>query len=222
MALALELVTSFGLGVAANVNPCVIPLYPGFLSYLSNKADVADKQRFVRVSGLLVLAGVLAFMVVVGAVTAGFDFSISRFVSTVSPIAFGVLLLLGVLLIFNVDFGRLIPRLPTPALDNPYSSAFIYGLFYGPIVIPCNAPLVFAVFAFSVGVGGFLSKFLVFLAFGLGLGVPLFLLSLTSAAKGSWLIRKFNTYRRSVNLVAGAALIGLSIYELVVVFRVLG
>lgn len=214
-----EFFISLGLGVAANLNPCVLPLYPGYLAYLSNKPGIADKQRFARISGFVILGGLLTFMIIIGAITAGLGLSISRFVSIASPIAFGVLIAIGVLLILNVEFNAILPQMNVPVLANPFASAFLYGFFYGPIVIPCNAPLVFAVFAYSVGISGFLNRFILFLAFGLGLGIPLLILSFTSTTKGSWLIRKFNNYRWLVNRVAGILLILISLYELIFVFR---
>lgn len=219
----LELATSFGLGMAANLNPCVLPLYPGFLSYISNQPDIANRKRFTRISGFIVLSGVMAFMVIVGAITAGLGLSITGFVSVVSPFAFSVLVLIGFVLLFNIDVSRIalmLPHIQTPSIKNPYASAFSFGFFYGPIVIPCNAPLVFAVFAYSIGVSGFIAKFSVLLSFGFGLGVPLVALSLLSTARGSWLIKQFVDHRTTINRVAGTLLITLGAYELIFVFRV--
>ena len=221
----LELLTSFGLGLAANLNPCVLPLYPGFLSYMANKPNIANRQRFTRLAGFVVLAGVLVFMMIIGAITAGLGLSISGFVSVASPIAFGVLIIIGILLLFNVEFTQLyfiIPQARVPSLNNQYVAAFVFGFFYGPIVIPCNAPLVFGVFAYSFGATSFISSFLVFLSFGLGLGTPLVLLSLMSATRGSWLIKKFVKYHTIINRVAGSLLIVLGSYELIYVFRIFG
>lgn len=107
-------------------------------------------------------------------------------------------------------------------MRSPYASAFAFGFLFGPIVIPCNAPLVFAVFAYSVGVSGFIGQFTVLLAFGLGLGVPLLIISFLSAARGAWLVRKFADYHVVINRIAGVLLVTLGAYELIVVFRVLG
>ncbi len=222
MSYLLELFTSLGLGLAANLNPCVLPLYPGFLSYISSRPEIENKAGFARLSGAIVLSGVLIFMIIVGAITAGLGASINAFVSVASPIAFAVLAVLGVLLLFNIELGQLIPRFSAPITQNSYFSAFAFGFLYGPIVIPCNAPLVFAVFAYSVGVGGFLDKFLLFIAFGLGIGLPLLIISFLSAARGSWLITRFVQHRAVVNRIAGTLLIILGLYELIFVFRVFG
>ena len=221
----LEMATSFSLGIAANLNPCVLPLYPGFLAFLANKPGIENKKRFTRISGLIVVFGVLVFMLIVGFVTASLGLSINNFISVISPIAFIVLIIIGILLIINVDFskvGALIPHKTIDTKGNPYRSAFLYGFFYGPIVIPCNAPLVFAVFAYSFGATSFIEKFSIFMAFGLGLGLPLLLLSLLSSARGSWLVKQFATHQAFINRLAGSLLVILGIYELVYVFRIFG
>ncbi|MBR9690257.1 cytochrome C biogenesis protein [Candidatus Woesearchaeota archaeon] len=217
-----ELALSFGLGIAANLNPCVLPLYPGYISYMASKPGIKNKLLFTRLSGLLVLAGVLIFMLLVAGIIAAIGGSINNFVENVSPWAFGVLIILGFILLFNVDIGKYFQTPKTPLGKNPYLSTLIFGFFYGPIVIPCNAPLVFAVFAFGTSVGGFLNLFIIFLAFGLGLGVPLLALSLISAAKGQLLIQKTVKYHTPINRVAGALLILLGLYELIFVFRIFG
>jgi cytochrome c-type biogenesis protein len=222
MVFLVELLLSFGLGFAANLNPCVLPLYPGFLSYIANKPEVAEKKNFTRTAGFYVLAGLMIFMILIGVITASLGLSIGNFVSTVSPIAFGILVILGVLLLFNIDLTKLLPQWKTPVLKNPYTSALIFGFLYGPIVIPCNAPLVFAVFAFSASVTGFLNTFALFMAFGLGLGIPLVIIGFLSAAKGSWLIKKFVKYHTLINRIAGTLLIILGLYELIFVFRIFG
>ncbi len=218
----LELLLSFGLGFAANLNPCVLPLYPGFLAYLSSGPGIENKNRLIRISGLIVLAGVMSFMALAGFVTASLGLSINSFVSVASPVAFAVLVILGLLMLTGKDIGRFFPKPKTRIMKNPYYSAFVFGFMYGPVVIPCNAPLVFAVFAYSVGVAGFIGKFLPFVAFGLGLGAPLVALSFMSAVKGAWLIKNFVEHRKVINRVAGMVLVVLGLYELIFVFRVFG
>ena len=217
---AAELVTTFFIGIAATINPCVLPLYPGFLAYLSNKANKVHKKSFRILSGLIVLGGVLTFMLVVGFVMAIFGLSINSFISTVSPIAFVLLVILGTLLIFNVDLSKFIPKPKTRLGKNPYLNAYVFGLFYGPIVIPCSGPLALTVFVYSTTIGSFLGKILLFTVFGLGFGLPLIALSIISAAKGSWLIEKMNLYKKIINRIAGFLIVILGLYYLIFVFRV--
>ncbi len=217
-----ELAASFGLGIAATLNPCVLPLFPGFLAFLASQAGAGGNRRFQLSAGALVLAGVLVFMSVVGLITASFQLSISSLIGTISPIAFVILIVIGVLLVFDVDLARLMPRFNSPTLNNPYFGAFVFGLFYGPIVIPCSGPLVFGVFAYSVALGGFWATYAVFLSFGLGFGIPLIIISLLSQARGKALIRGLMKHHTIINRVAGVLLISIAVYELVVAFGLFG
>jgi len=124
------------------------------------------------------------------------------------------------MLIFNFDFSRFIPKAKTPIGKNPYMNAYVFGLFYGPIVIPCSGPLALTVFVYSATITGVLGKMFLFFVFGLGFGLPLIALSLLSVARGSWLIEKLNKYKSIINRIAGILIVIFSLYELIVVFRV--
>ena len=219
VAFTAEIVTTFFIGIAATINPCVLPLYPGFLAYISNKAN-NTKKSFRVLSGLIVLGGVVTFMLAVGLIMAFFGLSISSFISTVSPIAFVLLVILGFLLIFNVDIGKFIPKPKTHFGKNPYLNAYIFGLFYGPIVIPCSGPLALTVFVYATTITSFLGKIFLFGVFGLGFGLPLIALSIISATKGSWLIEKMIQYKSLINRIAGVLIVILGLYYLIFVFRV--
>jgi cytochrome c-type biogenesis protein len=53
-----EAVTAFSVGLLASFSPCVLPLYPGFLAYLSGGQWATDSRRRYFL-GFFVLAGVL-------------------------------------------------------------------------------------------------------------------------------------------------------------------
>lgn len=215
-----EIITSFLLGIAATINPCVLPLYPGFLAYLSSKAKKINNKSFNVLSGFIVLAGILTFMLVLGLITALLGLSINKFIGIVSPIAYVILIILGILLVMNVNIGNFIPKPKTRFGKNPFMNAYVFGLFYGPIVIPCSGPLVLIVFAYSATITSFFGRLLLFLVFGLGFGLPLIGISLLSNAKGSWLIEKFTKHHVLINRIAGILIIIFGLYELIFVFRV--
>ena len=208
--------TSLGLGLLATTSPCVLPLYPGFLAYLSGGQDgLADKKgRYFL--GLFVLLGVLAMMLALGLVIALLSVSVGRALSLVIPVADLLIISLGALLLLDRNPFKALPQVQVPALKNPYFNAFVYGLLYGPIALPCSGPLVVGIFAYSLTAGELFSKLSVFLWFGLGFGVPLLVLSLLSGALQRSLTRGFARNARLVNLIGGALLAGIGIYDLFV------
>lgn len=207
-----EILTSFALGLLATTNPCVFPLYPGYLAFLSNR-PAGSRWRYLY--GFAVLAGVLTMMVALGAVIAGLAVPIVSVLSIVVPIADGVILVLGILLVFNIHPFQRMPAIQAPVIRHPLASAYLYGLLYGPIVLPCSGPLVVAVFALSLSAGEALSRLLVFLSFGLGFGTPLLILSLATGNAQRAITRFFAQHSRWVDLAGGLLLIAIALYDLI-------
>ena len=140
------MLTSIGLGLLASFSPCVLPLYPGYLAYLSGVNENAqDKRRYFL--GIFVLAGVLVMMLALGLVIALLSVSVGRALSLIIPLANLILIGLGILLLLDKNPFKAIPQVKIPALRNPFLNAFIYGLLYGPIALPCSGPLVVGIFA---------------------------------------------------------------------------
>jgi len=205
--------TSFAFGLLGTMSPCVLPLYPGFLAYLSGQAET-DNGRLRYVLGLFVLGGVLTSMLALGAVMAALSVSIGRVLAILIPIAIVVILMLGILLLLNRNPFYRLPQVKVPLLRRPSLNAYVYGLLYGPIAMPCSGPLVVAIFVYSFTFGEAVSKLWVFLWFGLGFGVPLLAISLLSGALQRRLTRWFARHSRAINVVGGLLLIAIAIYDL--------
>lgn len=209
-----QLAPAFPIGLLATLSPCVLPLYPGFVSYVAANSEKLQHHHGVRILGLFVLAGVLTMMLILGAIIAALSVSIGRVLAIVTPLADLVVLALGVTLLLGKNPFASLPQVRTPqGNENPYLSAFVYGLLYGPIALPCAGPLVVAVFALSLGVTGFASQLLFFLVFGLGFGVPLFAISLLGGSGQSWLLRQFTRHYGIISRISGVLLIGVAIWD---------
>ena len=205
--------TSLQLGLLATTSPCVLPLYPGFLAYLSGLDEIgAGRQRYFL--GLFVLAGVLTMMLALGGVIALLAIPVGNMLAYIIPLADLLILLLGILLLLDRNPFKTLPQIQVPLLRHPFINAFTYGLLYGPIALPCSGPLVVGIFALSFTVGEAFSKLWVFLWFGLGFGIPLFILSLLSGALQRQLTTLFARHNRIVNIVGGLLLVSVAIYDL--------
>lgn len=211
---------SFALGLATPLTAvCVLPLYPGFLAYLSNRGD--DVRLPIGLLGGLVAAGVLAFMLLLGLLfTTVLETSLTNVVGVVSPVAFGLLGAASLLLLADVEVGQYLPSVEPPGASHPAASAFGYGFFFGAIVIPCNPGFVAVFFAraflFSDPVGSLLN----FLAFGGGIAAPLLALAVVSDRWRSRVTGTLTAHRSLVNRATGAVMLAVSVYYLVVVFGV--
>ena len=210
------ILTSLSLGLLATTSPCVLPLYPGFLAYISGGQDGMQNKPGRYLLGFFVLAGVLTMMLALGGIIALLSVSIGKALSIIIPIADLIIILFGVMLLLNINPFKSLPQVQVPVLAHPFVNAFIYGLLYGPIALPCSGPLVVSIFALSLTAAEALSKLNIFFWFGMGFGTPLLLLSFLSGAAQRWITRQFALRARLINVVSGLLLLGVGIYDLYV------
>ena len=159
--------TSLFLGLLTTTSPCILPLYPGFLAYLSSQSEMGKKKYFL---GLFVLAGVLTMMVALGGVIALLAVPVGNVLVYLIPLADILILVLGILLVLDRNPFISLPQIQLPVLRHPFGNAFVYGLLYGPIALPCSGPMVVSIFALSFTMTEAFSQLWVFLWFGVGLG----------------------------------------------------
>lgn len=209
-----ELVGAVALGIGATITPCILPLYPAFLAFLTG----SDGRSTVPpvAAAALVWAGVVIGMVLIGAVFAVLSVSLSRFIGVILPIADALLILLGLMLLLGRNpFARL-PQLAPAALGRggPAFGAFAYGLLFAPIALPCSGPFLVGIFAFSLTIVDVVDQLAFFLAFGVGFGLPLFLLGLVGQARGRDLARALVRRERVLQVVIGLALVVIGAWDL--------
>jgi cytochrome c-type biogenesis protein len=204
---------------------CVLPLYPAFLTYLSKQVDTSleDKNQVLKF-GILVSAGVISFMLIIGLLfTTILEVSLTNIISIISPIAFTILALMSINLIFNLKFNFIkLPHIITPESKNPYISAFLYGFFFGAIVIPCNPLIIAALFAKSVTITSFAQNILSFIFFGLGISIPLLMLATFSDTKSKTFMNFIIDNNKIINKISGLIMLTISIYYLIFVFKIFG
>lgn len=219
----LDLFSSFMLGLLTPLTAvCVLPLYPGFLVYLTSKlSQNPQNNRLPIFLGIIISLGVMLFMFLFGLIfTTILQVSLTKVIGIVSPIAFSILGLISILLIFNVDIGKFLPKIKSPVAQNPVLSALTFGFFFGAIVIPCNPLFIAALFAKTIVSSGFLVNMLHFVMFGAGIAAPLLVFAFISSASSSFIISRITRYKRVINFIAGIIMLAVSIYYLFFVFKI--
>lgn len=233
MELLVNLWEAFFLGLATPLGAvCVLPIYPGFLVYLSSRVQSWEAgKKTILLFGIIIVSGVIIFMLLLGLVfTTILQVSLTGIVDIVSPIAFAILLVISLILIVtsvisfitgrSIDIWKFLPKGRTKMVSNPWATAFLYGFFFGAIVVPCNPGFIAILFARAVSTVDFAQNILRFLLFGIGVGFPLLVMAAISSAASNSLIGFLNKHGKWVNLMAGLIMFGISLYYLLIVFGV--
>jgi len=210
--MAFEFVTAFSLGVLSTSNPCAIPLYPGFLAYLTRRSNANLSPPLL---GLFVVLGVLSSMLAVGMAAGILRSSLGGTLTVATPVRASILALFGLLLILDVNPWKHLRGFRPPSLSNPFLQAYAYGTLYGPISLPCIAPLIFSVVTFSVTLTETISNLLFFSIFGFGLALPLFIIAVVSDGLKSTIIGAMVKHHRKFMVFAGILLLIVAAYSYV-------
>lgn len=208
------LLEAFILGNSAILtNVCILPLYPGLIAFLAGSAQNEQSRAATKWLGLLVLAGVLTLMTLVGWLLYVLQQSFGAILPVLLPVIYGIVILLGLLMLAGRNpFARL-STAKAPVLRNPYISAYVYGLLLGPMTLPCAGPLIVGAFLLGAGsVGQLVDSLAYFFAFGFGFGWPLVLLPFIALPFQrrftKWMTQNYTLLTRA----SGLLLVGIGVF----------
>jgi cytochrome c-type biogenesis protein len=213
-----SLVVAWGAGLAAAASPCLLPLYPAFLAYLTGasgaEAGSGQARRISGFLGLAVLAGLITSMVLIGLIVVAISAPIGQLLGFAVPIIDALLITLGVMLLVGINPFMKVPSIRVPGASGPTSQAYVYGMFLGPIALPCAGPFLIVTLAISVGAAETIGTIATFVVFALGFGLPLVILSVLARARQDTVVRFLARHHRKIEIVSGVLLIGAGIWDL--------
>ena len=209
--LVLAVVVAAAAGFVSFVSPCVLPLVPGYLSYMSGvsgQEETARARGGVVLAALLFVVGFSLVFVALGAALGGLTtwLLVNRGVVTrvagVLVIAFG-LFLAGVIKVPWLYRERRIRanRVP-PGLAGALPLGMVFGLGW----TPCIGPTLGAVLGLAAATGGVGRGAVLLFAYSLGLGVPFLLAALGLRFALGWL-SGLRRHVRTLELVGGGMLV---------------
>lgn len=197
-------------GLLSFLSPCVLPIVPGYLGYISGavSADVeTDKVRRGRLLAgvLLFIAGFTLVFVLLVSLTGAAAKAFVQYQDLVTRIFGVVVILMGLVFIgFFSRFQRTFKR--TPQKQVGLWGAPLLGVAIGIGWSPCMGPTLGAIMSLSWNLGDPGKAALLGVVYSLGLGIPFILLALgfgwASKAMGF-----FRRHLRVINIVGGVMLI---------------
>lgn len=170
---------AFAAGTVSFASPCVVPLVPGYLSYITGLSGQDLAEGGVRTRGRVVFGSCLFVVgfavpltmigVAVGAINFLYTNRLAQVVMGLLVILFGVLMASGRLM---REF-----RVADDAPGTGLAAAPVLGFVFGVGWTPCLGPALAAILTLAYGGGGVRGGTLAFV-FALGLGLPFVLFGL--------------------------------------------
>ena len=197
----LEFLIAFGAGLISFLSPCVLPLIPGYISYISGQSlqNILDSKKINLFPLVLFCLGFSSVFIILGA-SASFlgqallqNSEILRIIAGIVIIIFS-LQLIGLINISYLNFEKRFDAKKSKNIFFPY----IIGLAFGFGWTPCIGPILGSILALA-SIEETLSRAILLLIFySLGLAIP-FVLS-------GYLIQRFlllsKNFKKNINLIS--------------------
>lgn len=212
------LVTAFVAGVVSFVSPCVLPLIPGYLSFMTglSTAELAGDERRnsdVMVPALLFVVGFSIVFVGLGASASVLGQFLTQYRGVIEKAAGIAVVLFGVLMLGVIK----IPGLYGEArFDLARSKRFgrgagvVMGMAFAAGWTPCVGPILASILALASSTGDVARGAALLFAYSMGLGVPFLLVALLFGRVRP-LLHWLNRHALVINRVAGVVLIAVGL-----------
>ena len=206
----LNLIIAFGAGLISFLSPCVLPLIPGYISYISGESlgDIVEKQKKIVLKTILFTVGFSLVFISFGA-TASLIGNLLLEYSNVLRITAGIIIIifsLQLIGILNLNFLNRESRFQTKNYSNNLFFPVVVGAAFGFGWTPCIGPvlgsiLTLAAVESSIGRGILLLSF-----YSLGLAIP-FILSGYGISKFLAFSKNFRKNIKIVSVTGGVILL---------------
>jgi len=205
---------SFVAGVLTFASPCVLPLIPVYISFITgvsiDELQGAGKSALLKtiLSALFFVLGFSAVFVVLGAsasyfgVLLGTHRAVIRWVGGAAVIFFG-LHLSG---IFKIKILHMEKRLNNWNLAEGYTGSFLVGLAFAAGWTPCIGPILSSILILASTQNTVYKGMLLLSVYSLGLGIP-FLLTALFVNRVLVVFSKIKKYFGFIEAASGAVLV---------------
>ena len=200
-------------GLVSFASPCVLPLVPGFLGYVTGLGDVALAQRAksrMVLGALLFVAGFSAVFIATTAFLASIGAALVEHRTLLMRLG-GVLVILMALVCIGAGSQREVRLHYKPAAG--LAGAPVLGAIFGIGWAPCTGPTLGAVMLLATTTGdeqAVTRGVILAAAYCLGLGVP-FLLIAAGFQRFGRISAALRRHQRGIQLLGGALLLAVGV-----------
>ena len=197
----IEIIIAFGAGLISFLSPCVLPLIPGYVSFISGQS-LQNLLKSKQINLLLLVLFCLGFstvFIILGASASFLGQTLLQNSETLRIIAGIVIIIFSLQLIglINIPYLNLEKRFETKKSQNIFFP-YLIGIAFGFGWTPCIGPILGSILALA-SIEETLSRAIILLSFySLGLSIP-FVLS-------GYLIQSFllfsKSFKKNINLIS--------------------
>ncbi len=210
----LNIATAFLAGLLSFISPCVLPLIPAYLSFLTGssleelKADQSAAQRTrVLLHALAFIAGFTIVFMLIGLSASAVGSVFDQYKDWIARIGGAVIVILGLNMIgvFKIPFLAMDKRLQVRSANRSLVASFLVGLGFAAGWSPCIGPILSGIIllASQEEIG---PATLLLFVYSMGLAIP-FLLTAAAITQALGLLNRVKRFLGAIEIGAGAFLV---------------
>ncbi|MBI1805141.1 MAG: cytochrome c biogenesis protein CcdA [Ignavibacteriae bacterium] len=210
------ILTAFVFGLLSFISPCVLPIVPGYLSFISGVSfeEMQNSENRTRVRNRILansaffIAGFSTVFIALGASATFIGQFLHDQISLISKIAGVVIIIFGLHMIgvFKIPFLNYEKRFHTEGKKLGLLGAFLVGLAFAFGWTPCIGPILAAILAIASQQDTVGQGIVLLTSYSLGLGIPFLLTGLSLSAFYN-VFNKFKRHLHTVEVVGGVMLV---------------
>ena len=210
------LLTAFIFGLISLISPCVLPIVPGYLSFISgvsfeemqSTSNRSAIRKRIMLNALFFIFGFSVVFISLGASATAIGQFLSEQQNTISKIAGGIIVIFGIHMtgIYKIPFLNYEKRFHTEGKKLGLLGAFLVGFAFAFGWTPCIGPILAGILVLASRQETIGQGILLLTSYSLGLGIPFFLTALSLSAFFN-VFNKFKRHLHKVEIVGGILLI---------------
>tara|TARA_B110001452_G_scaffold266383_1_gene273094 strand:- start:955 stop:1668 length:714 start_codon:yes stop_codon:yes gene_type:complete len=206
----IKLAFAFGAGFISFLTPCVLPIIPGYISYITGKSlnQIEQDKKIVLIKTILFSTGFSLVFIILGA-TASVVGNILLFLSNELRITAGIVIILfslQMLGVLKLNFLNQEKRIETKDYKDNYAFPVLVGAAFAFGWTPCIGPVLGSILALSATEASIGKGILLLSFYSLGLAIP-FIISGFYMSKFLITRKGFNKYYGAVTKIGGTILL---------------
>ena len=173
---------SFTAGLLSFLSPCVLPLIPSYVSFITGLSldDIQRSRRITLIHSLLFIAGFTIVFMVLGATATVLGRALLRHRDWVGRIGGVLVIVLGLYLLGLLNIGALARERRVHVADKPlgYLGTLLVGMAFAAGWTPCIGPILGGVLTYTASSADLNRGLVLLFAYSLGLALPFLLAAL--------------------------------------------
>jgi cytochrome c-type biogenesis protein len=219
----ISLIAAFSAGLLSFVAPCVLPLVPSYISYITGLSieqltDPSTRSRFkaaIVTNALLFIAGFSVVFIAFGASASFIGQILITYQDHIRRIGGALIVIFGLYLlgVLNINFLQMEHRFQFRNRPVGYLGSFLIGVAFAAGWTPCVGPVLGTILLYASTTDSLLNGVLLLASYSLGLGLPLLITAL-GVDRFLAYFKQARTYLWGVSTVSGILLVvvGVMIY----------